>query len=152
MNLVEHAQNELKLAGFDLKDTTDSFESYGNRCAQAALELVKVFSEQHHSGYSAGVTLSLFEKLANHKNLTPLTRNADEWVDTVKCGWQEEDSTSARYQSKRNSGCFSYDLKTYYDMYDEDNLIFELDDQGNRTGYTSLKAKSDIHFKELINA
>lgn len=148
MNLTEHAQMELKIAGFDLQDNGDTIDSYGNKCAQAALELVKTFAEQGHSGYSAGVTLSLFKKLANWENITDLTDNPTEWTDTVALGYQDENS-HGRYQSKRNSSCFSDDLKTYWDINDEENRIFEYDEEGNKTGWSGLKDHNEIVKKEL---
>ena len=43
------------------------------------LELLKVFSEQGHSGFSAPIATRLFYKLANHKLITEVEDNPDDW-------------------------------------------------------------------------
>ena len=113
--LLERAKEELKFAGFDIsnqgcnpKNPKDPMDGYVNSCAKNAYELLEVFSKAGHSGMSASLTLSIFNKLANWKNLTPLTNNPEEWM---KLGDLDDD-----WQSKRNPSCFSKDLKTYYDI------------------------------------
>ena len=115
--LLEHARSELKLAGYDIdapdKEEFESDEDYGNACAKNAYKMLEIFASEGHSGFSAQATLLLFNRLANFKNITPLTNNPDEWLE-VSCG----DVKS--YQSKRCASCFSDDnLKTYYDIYDK---------------------------------
>lgn len=100
-NLVNHAKKELKLAGLFDKDS-----SYGGMLGDAALELIKVFADQGHSGCSAGMTMQLFSKLADFKPIVPLTLKDDEWNDIG-------DET---FQNKRNSAVFKKgkDGKAYY--------------------------------------
>ena len=94
--------------------------------------------------YQQKFTLSLFDKLVRWQNLTPLTNNPDEWCDISK------ESGEPLWQSKRCSSCFSYDnLKTYYDNEEECNKIFELDEQGNKTGWISLKPRNERKLHEL---
>lgn len=91
-NLVTHAQTELELIG------------NGPMIDDHVLEIVKIFSEQGHSGYSAMYTINLITKLLSFENLAPLTNNPDEWVDVLDGMWQ----------NKRNSAAFSNDGgKTY---------------------------------------
>lgn len=45
------------------------------------LELVRVFNEQGHSGFSASYCLDLFFRLAKRKPATELTGDDDEWTD-----------------------------------------------------------------------
>ena len=116
MNLIEHAKRELDLAGYDLTK-----DDYMNNCAKNVMELIKVFSKENHSGLSAQITLSLFNKLVNYKNLTPLTNNPEEWI---KLG----DTEQEEWQSIRNPECFSADLKTYWSL--EENM--ETDSDGGR--------------------
>lgn len=78
-NLEDHARRELELAGwFD----EDGF--YGRDMGDAVLALIKVFSDQDHSGMSAGICASLFEKLSKFEPLTPLTGEDDEWNDITE--------------------------------------------------------------------
>ena len=53
--LINHAERELKLAGIHEKDA-----DYGGALYNAVMELVRVFSNQGHSGGSAGRVISLF--------------------------------------------------------------------------------------------
>lgn len=129
MNLLEHAEMELKIAGYDIskegcnpKNPKDPMDGYVNSCAKCAYDLIKTLSKQGHSGMSVGLTLSLFNKLAKYKNLTSLTNNPDEWMKLQGC----EDGP---WQSKRNPSCFSDDnLKTYSDVDDKSGTKYELED------------------------
>ena len=107
MSLVTHAEFELKKAGFFDKDS-----DYDGMLGPAVLELVKAHSKQGHSGYSHSITLELFNKVVNYKTLTPITSDADEWVDVAHYG-----SGKALWQNKRQGSCFSEDGgKTWYDL------------------------------------
>lgn len=125
--LLEHAKSELKIAGYDIdipdKEIFATDEDYANACAKNAFEMLKVFASAGHSGFSARATLQLFNRLAEWKNLTPLTNNPNEW-QKVNCG------STKSYQSKRCSSCFSDDnLKTYYDIYDKNKTKHSLGDK-----------------------
>ena len=50
-----------------------------NKMNNDVLELLKVFSEQGHSGFSAPIATRLFYKLANHKLITEVEDNPDDW-------------------------------------------------------------------------
>jgi hypothetical protein len=112
-NLVTHADYELKLAGLDKKDSDYNGELY-----KAVMKLIKVFSKQGHSGYSAGMVIELFSKLARFKNITPIGQSLDEWVDV------SEASGKPMWQNRRSSSLFSTDGgKTYYDLDEEGRPI-----------------------------
>lgn len=116
-NLTGHARRELELAGmFDKEvDGSEATGSWNRLCAEAVIELMEVFAEQGHSGFSASMTQDLFSRLARYEKLTELTDNSNEWGDIGKFqggkpGWQ----------STRSPSCFSEDGgKTYWDI-DED--------------------------------
>lgn len=100
-NLVAHAKRELDLLG------------NGPMIDDHVLEIVKIFSEQGHSGFSAAYTINLITRLLNYENLAPLTNNPDEWNLVF-------DNT---YQNKRNSAAFSEDGgKTYTLTSDRENV------------------------------
>ena len=67
------------------------------------LELLKVFSEQGHSGFSAPIASKLFYKLANHKLITEVEDNPNDW---------DEEG-----QHKYISSIFKRDDGTCYYMY-----------------------------------
>ena len=107
-NLINHAKNELKLAGLFDRDS-----DYAGGLGEAVLELVRVFSKQGHSGFSAAQTLKIFNIVASFKPLTPIGKSKEEWINvsdlTDKPSWH----------NKRRSTTFSRDRgKTWYDIDD----------------------------------
>lgn len=104
-NLVRHAEQELKLAGFYDNDAV-----YGpGEIASAVLELVTTLSKQGHSGGSHSITMAVFNKVANFQNLKPLTDDPAEWFNTKEWGGGDF------WQNIRRSDAFSADGgKTYY--------------------------------------
>lgn len=107
-NLVKHAKKELKLAGLFDKDS-----DYDGMLGEAVLELVKVFAKQGHSGFSANITLKLFNEVASFKPLTPIGKSKDEWMNV------SDMSNSPMWQNTRRSTTFSRDGgKTWYDIDD----------------------------------
>ena len=73
-----HAKNEFKLAGWTDEEGKYNCDMQELMCNQV-IELLEVFSTHGHSGSSYGYAVSLFEKLAKFKLITPLTGNDNEW-------------------------------------------------------------------------
>ena len=48
------------------------------------LEMVKIFSDYGHSGFSAEYTINILIKLLRQENLTPLTLKDDEFVEVAE--------------------------------------------------------------------
>ena len=96
------------------------------------LEIVKIFSEQGHSGFSAGYALSVLERLLRFKPITPLTGEDDEW---------NECSTKGVMQNKRCSSVFRQADGTYEDI---DSVI--VSDNGGITWFTSKRFRKKITF------
>ena len=142
---LERIENELRLAGFDLTERNEinSDDDYSQSIGKAAYDVCKLFCEQDHSGMSAGLTINLITRLLKGDTLTPLTNDPSEWRHEE---WDEE----GHYQSKRKFSCFSDDgLKTYYDIDEEENREWELDDNGNKTGWSSVKPHDQLVYHEL---
>lgn len=115
MALVEHAERELKLAGFFKKDDGGDSDLYDGMLGPAILDLVKAFADQGHSGMSASIVLRVFPRVANFKPLTPLTYGPEEWNDI-----SEEMYSRKISQNKRNSSIFTEDGgKTHYSVNDK---------------------------------
>lgn len=74
MSLVNHAINEMNIAWPESEPMQDAVK-------ENILELIKVFSEQGHSGMSAPYVLEHFNKLARFEPIKPLTGEDDEWVE-----------------------------------------------------------------------
>lgn len=114
-NIREHAIREMKLAKVDE-------DIYGDLTSKAVLELIDTFSNQGHSGMSASLVLSIFNRVVNFGNLTPLTNDPEEWHQHDQGTWQ----------NKRNSSAFSLDQgSSYYLLGDGGN--WETDEHGERT-------------------
>jgi hypothetical protein len=89
-NTEKHAKRELRAIGYDLDDKEEGPNKWMTR---NLLDLLRVFSTQGHSGFSAPHCVSLFEKLARFKPLGPLTGEDSEWMDhgdgmfqNIRCG------------------------------------------------------------------
>lgn len=116
MSLVEHAERELRLAGYYKEDN-----DYGGMIPEAVLAIVKVFAEQGHSGGSAWLVRNLLNRLLNYKTLTPPTNAPDEWMDVAEYSSPDR---PAIWQSRRQPDLFSNDGgKTYYSLDDEKREI-----------------------------
>lgn len=108
-NLIDHATRELKLSGVDE-------DIYGDMTSKAVLELLEVFSNQGHSGASAGLVISLFTKLARFENLTPLTDDPEDWVHVGPTMWQ----------NRRNGAAFSDNGGKTYRLLGENELVYSV--------------------------
>lgn len=78
-NFESFARDELQRAGLFDKDS-----DYGGKLGDAVMDLVRKFAEQKHSGFSARMAATCFEKIVRFEPLTPLTGEDDEWYDP--CG------------------------------------------------------------------
>jgi hypothetical protein len=108
------AEAEVQRAGL-----FDYDSSYGGMLGESVMKLVRAFSNQGHSGYSAGMAASIFGRLAAWKPLTPITDDPGEWapVDEALTGGPRT------WQSRRAPSCFSRDGgKTYYDIDERPSL------------------------------
>lgn len=109
-NLIDYAESELRLAGF--------YDGglYGGMLGPAILSMVEAFSQEGHSGMSAGIAMDAFEKVARFKPLTPLTGEDSEWVETM----------TGVFQNRR---CFSV-FKENGQAYNSSGRIFREPDGG----------------------
>lgn len=99
MNLIEHAKNEFKAAGYIPLDQEQ--EDGPNKWIQEnILELLEVFGNQGHSGTSASYCIDMFTKLANYEPICPLTGEDDEW------SYLDYNFNGPVYQNKRCSHVF----------------------------------------------
>jgi hypothetical protein len=137
-NMLKWAEEELRLAGYDINDPEDGPNRW---LAEGTLELLKVFSEQGHSGSSAPFAVALFEKLAMWKPIAPLIGSEDEWMEVGPDVWQ----------NKRNSVVFKGEDGRAYWM---DGRVFwqwysspDIDDgKPCKIYYTSHDSRVNIEF------
>ncbi|MFZ3286566.1 MAG: hypothetical protein WA191_06920 [Telluria sp.] len=81
-NLVGHAKRELDAAGYSDGDGMNKM------MADNLIELLRTFSTQGHSGFSASFCRQMFGTLADYKPLGPLTGADAEWVEVSEGMWQ----------------------------------------------------------------
>lgn len=114
MSLLEHARTELQIAGL-----FDPDSDYGGMLGEAVMRLMETFSGEGHSGFSAGMAIGIFEKLARYEPLTPLTGADDEWVEVAEEQLSPTE-TAPLFQNKRCSRVF----KAGGNAWDIDGRIF----------------------------
>lgn len=73
------------------------------------LDLIKVFSNQGHSGFTAPYVIDILQRLLHYKPLTPLTGEDDEWEDVTSYGYD-----TPTFQNKRCSAVFKDDKGAYW--------------------------------------
>jgi len=129
MGLVNYAKKELELLG----STDDEMQKTMNK---HILEIVKVFSEQGHSGFSGAYVVSTLTRLLSFKPLKPLTGEDDEWNEI----------SEGKFQNKRCSSVF----KNSNDgtAYDINGKIFT--DDGGKTWYTNRESRVNIEFPYTV--
>lgn len=117
-NLELHAKKEMEIAGLFDKDS-----DYGGLLAEAVMKMIKIFADEGHSGFSGGMAINIFEKVARFEPLTPLTGADDEWMEVG------EDT----FQNIRCSHVFKKDGQAY----DIEGRIFREPDGGCFTSFDS---------------
>ena len=139
-NYNSHAMTEFRAAGW-----VDENGKYCDEMQQAIcdhiLKLLEVFSDEGHSGSSAGYTVHLFEKLAMHEPIVPLTGEDWEWNDL---GY----TTDMKYQNKRCSHVFkgadgrayNSEGKIFYDWHTDE------DGKRRKSHFTSRDSRVYIEF------
>lgn len=134
-NLVKWAEEELNLL---VKDGDEMQQAIN----KDILEVVKVFSEQGHSGFSASYALNMIKRLLDWKPITPLTGEDDEWMEVE--GWNKDDSTQ---QNKRCSAVFrkNFDNSTAYYL---DGKVFS--DDGGKSWFTNRDSFVPVTFPYVI--
>lgn len=88
-NGVLHAEREFLAAGYIPLDQPQ--EDGPNKWMQEnVLELLRVFGEQGHSGFSANYCIEVFRTLAKFEPLVPLQGTDDEWCEVHEGTWQNK--------------------------------------------------------------
>ena len=129
-NLIDYATEELKRIGM-----IDSGEPYNDLATKCILDLIKLFSEQGHSGFSAPYVARMFYRLSMFKPLSPLTGEDDEWNDIG----------NGQLQNKRYSAVFKGKDGTAYNI---DGKIFSNDN--GETWFTNKDSIVNITFPYTV--
>ena len=121
--MIEYAKKELARIEHD----EDGLQDLMDKCV---LEVLGVFAEQGHSGFSAGYVIRLLERLMRFLPLTPLTGEDDEWNEIAP----------GKYQNRRCGRIF----KENGQAYDIDGKAFS--DDGGRTWFTNRNSRVPVSF------
>ena len=133
MNTIDHAKSEFQYAGYRPPETLMADDP--NRWFQEnVLELLEVFANQGHSGFSAPAVIEMFSKLAKLEIMTPLTGKDEEWNDVSEmCG-------RPQWQNIRDSRVFKDEDGTCTQI---EGIIWQEDDGSCYTNrYSTVKIES----------
>jgi hypothetical protein len=128
-NLVAHARTELDAAGYGDGDQMNQMMASG------VVDLIRVFSAQGHSGFSASFCCQLFGQIAAFKPLGPLTGADAEWFDHG-----DTMGEGTRWQNKRCGHVFKSAAGQAYDI---DAVVFE-EPSGSR--FTGRHSRRNVTF------
>lgn len=143
-NIQKHALTEFKAAGW-LDDDGNYIDEMQEAICKHILELVKVFSDEGHSGSTAPYTVDLFKKLAMYEPITPLTGEDWEWTEIAR--EMSGSNNGTLYQNKRcsrvfrdDTGAYDIDGKVFYDWYTNEN------GDRHKSYYTSRDSRVPVTF------
>jgi len=131
---LDFAKQELDAIGM----TSNNKEEMNREMRKNIIDVLKTFSKQGHSGFSASYAISLLEKLLRHKPLSPLTGKDDEWNDVSETSALK--GKHKLYQNKRLSSVFKDETGKAWDI---DGIEFK-----DKTGciFTSKDSKIPVTF------
>lgn len=116
-SLEIHCLRELKASGYTPLDQPQE-DGPDKWIQEDVLELIRVFSEQGHSGFSAPLCIRMFSRLANFEPLSPLTGEDDEW----------QEIGDGVFQNKRCSHVFKDKDRFNGQAYDINGRVFKMPD------------------------
>ena len=131
-NLEQFAEEELNIILLKCED--DEAKEMQKQMNKDILQIIHVFAQQGHSGFSANYAINFINKLLRYEPISPLTGNEDEWVKL-------DYGNDIKYQNKRCSRVFKgADGKAY----DCEGKVFS--DNGGKSWYTCKDSKVYIEF------
>lgn len=114
-NLLSHARAEFRAAGWMDDKGTYIDEMQGDIC-EHVLDLLRVFSDEGHSGSTAPYTVNLFKKLAMFEPIVPLTGEDWEWNEVGNGVFQNKRCSRVFKQANRFNGqAYDIDGKVFYE-------------------------------------
>jgi len=119
-NYEKHALTEFRAASWVDENGRYKDEMQGLIC-EHVLGLLKVFSDEGHSGTTAPYTINLFSKLAKFDPIVPLTGEDWEWVEVSEGIYQNKRCSAVFKQTDRHDGQPYYlDGKVFWEWYKSD--------------------------------
>jgi hypothetical protein len=125
--LVLFAEQELARIGQDDEGMQAAMNKH-------LLDMVKVFSDEDHSGFSAGYAINILERLLRYLPLTPIEDTPEDWNET-RPGCYQHRRCSAVFKDKNQFGGKAYFL---------DAKVFS--DDGGESWFTYSDSREVIEF------
>lgn len=139
-NLIEHAKREFQAAGWT--DETGNFkDNMQQSICNHLLELLTVFGNFGHSGFTASYTINLFKDLVNFLPISPLLGTDSEWSEVERGIYQNNRCPRLFKRADRFNGQ-AYDIEgvVWYDCVpQEDGTI-------SREYFTNIESHIPIIF------
>lgn len=131
-NLHNHALAEFRAAGW-LDETGAYIDEMQGALCEHVLTLLRVFSDEGHSGSTAPYTVNLFKKLAMFEPLVPLTGEDWEW----------HEPSPGVFQNKRCSRVFKQADRFNGQAYDIEGRVFR---EPTGACYTGAESRVPVTF------
>jgi hypothetical protein len=139
-NMLKWAEQELRYGGYDINDPEDGPNRW---LAEGTLELLKVFSEQGHSGSSAPYAVALFEKLAMWKPIAQLTGEDDEWNEAYDNADTQQNKRNSAVFKEKNGQAYWMDGRVFWEWYSAPDID---DGKPYKSYYTGYGSRVNIEF------
>lgn len=133
-NLLSHADRELRIAGY----SPESDEGPNKWAYENVTDLIRLFSMQGHSGFSANYVMTVFHKLAMFTPLAPLTGEDGEWIEV----------SEGLFQNKRAGHIFKRVDGETVDVYNIEGRTFHR--KGEDSCFTNYYSKTKVEFPYLV--
>ena len=131
-NLHKHALAEFRAAGW-LDETGAYIDEMQGMLCEHVLTLLRVFSDEGHSGSTAPYTVNLFKKLAMFEPIVPLTGEDWEW----------HEPSSGVFQNIRCSRVFKQADRFNGQAYDIEGRVFR---EPTGACYTGAESRVPVTF------
>lgn len=136
-DILTWAKHEIELA-CKKEESTDVFINYTSLCYLSAFDIFKNLMEDDHSRLSMKVTLSILNRLAQNRPLTPIIDIDDVWNYITT----SSDTGAVIYQCKRMSSLFKYIYPDNTVKYTDNSRCYSIDaNDPNNVYQSSIAAK-----------
>lgn len=142
MSLVSYAESELDRIGMTEED------EYNGMMRRHLLHMVKEFSDEGHSGFSASYALQCLKKLLNFKPLSPLTGEDDEWSDVTKISGvphYQNKRCSSVFKDGKDSQAYDIDAKVFWEWYTNPET-----GEKSKSYYTCYESRMPVTFPYVV--
>ncbi|GMO30544.1 MAG: hypothetical protein Pg6A_19610 [Termitinemataceae bacterium] len=125
--LIEHCKRELQL--LEKSCVGAEAKRMQKLVTKNIMDVVKVFAKQEHSGFSAGYTINLLNRLLRWKPIGELRGDNSEWTEYIE----------GNFKNKRRSSVFKDKDGTTFDI---DGIVF----YQNGSSFTSGRSRTKVTF------